>query len=218
MLSRINNNQPAFKGMYIIKGKAKNVKNAAELIYNKCGSELNRTYDRMKHNNVSYFPILDEVRVLNLTDMYDENQPMAHVLIATNEHTPNIDNWRKTMTPPMRDKLKEKLEELTIERTPFGVIISGDIYGIAQEIQTRIRQFQEKAALYIEAKEAAKRGNDDLMCDFLIDSMMKMKQRLQEIRNLATVPYDNPEIIKATEVLKAIKEEKFNFITGEIKK
>ena len=217
MLSSINNNQTTFQGMYIIKGKAKNVQKAAESIYNHCGSEINRAYNQMKNINVSYFPHLEEVKVLNLTDIYDENQPMVHTLIATNEHSKNIDNWRRTMIPPMRDKLKEKLEEMTVEKTPFGLIISGDIRCIAEEIQKRIQQFNEKMGPYHKAQEASKRGNNDLMYDFIIDRMMEVKQKLQEIRDLATVPYDDPKTIKAKDILKAIEEQKFNFITGEIK-
>ena len=47
--------------------------------------------------------------------------------------------------------------------------------------------------------------------------MRKIKQKLSDVRNLAVVPYGKLNVLNVEDVLKAIKEHKFNFITGEIK-
>ena len=42
---------------------------------------------------------------------------------------------------------------------------------------------------YMEAEREALNGNMDKMSDFLINAMKTVKQRLQEVRDLSTVPY-----------------------------
>ena len=39
MSSNVNNNQPSFHGMYILKGSAKSVRAASEMIKDRCGGE-----------------------------------------------------------------------------------------------------------------------------------------------------------------------------------
>ena len=54
------------------------------------------------------------------------------------------------------------------------------------------------------------------MSDFLIDSYLQAKERLQRFKETATVAMGEIKELNVSEVLKAIKENKFNFITGEI--
>ena len=221
MLSSVNNNQPSFQGMYIIKGNAKNVEAAHRMIIDRCGgkfAELREATAKILGKPVqkSYSGFKD-VETLNLVPIYSENQPHVHQLISTNEHVPNIENWNLTMNPPQRDPLDEMMKQVSVFQTPYGPRVEGNIRGIINGLQAKIKMIEEKMAPYKEAERTAQKGNMDKMSDFLIDCMQQIKQRLQEIRDLATVPYDEPKILNAKDVINAIKENRFNFITGEIK-
>ena len=217
MLSRVNSTQPSFNGMYIIKGKANRVEAAKDLIIETCDTAVNTMISNLEGRNSRFYKNFDRVAVLDLNEIFTKNQPEVHTLIATNEHVSNIVNYRLTMELPEPDDLEEKIQNLKIQRTPFGVIVQGDIFGIQQGIREKIQELQAKIAPYLEAEKEAKRGNMDLMADFLIDNMRKIKQKLSDVRNLAVVPYGKLNVLNVEDVLKAIKEHKFNFITGEIK-
>lgn len=221
MLSGVNNNQPSFQGMYILKGKAKTVDRASQLISERCFDEIRVIHNRIRNQLTGegipeYVREFTDYNTLNLVPIYSENQPMVHKLIATNEHVPNICNWYEIMNPYEKDQLLVKMEEVRVIQTPNGTRVEGDIGGIIKGLQAKIQKIQQKMAPYLEAERAAQNGNMDKLSDFLIDCMQQIKQRLQEVRDLATVPYDEPKVLKAKEVINAIKENRFNFVTGEI--
>ena len=221
MLSGVNNNQPSFQGMYILKGKAKTVDRVSQLISERCFDEIRVIHNRIRNQLTGeqipeYVREFTDYNTLNLVPIYSENQPMVHKLIATNEHVPNICNWYEIMNPYEKDQLLVKIEEVRVIQTPNGTRVEGDIGGIIKGLQAKIQKIQQKMAPYLEAERAAQNGNMDKLSDFLIDSMQQIKQRLQEVRDLATVPYDEPKVLKAKEVINAIKENRFDFVTGEI--
>ena len=159
----------------------------------------------------------NDVATLNLIPIYSEHQPQVHQLVSTNEHVQNIVNWYSTMNPPQRDPLDEMMRQVKVFKTPNGTIVEGDIVGIIKCLQAKIKTIEYKMAPYKEAERAAQNGNMDKMSNFLIDAMQQVKQRLQEVCDLATVPYSEPKVLEAKEVIDAIKNGRFNFITGEIK-
>ena len=222
MLSGVNNNQPSFQGMYILKGKAKTVNKAHRMIIDNCGgkyAELREFVANYCGKTVEEKPYVgfNNIESLNLVNIYSDNQPMVHKLIATNEHVPNIVNWNLTMLPPQEDIMVELMEEPKAFMSPCGTNVDEKGRGLLNHLYSQIKMLHEEMAPYIEAERAAQRGNMDKISDFLIDSMQQLKQRLQEVRDLATVPYSEPKVLIAKDVINAIKENRFNFITGEIK-
>ena len=221
MISNVNNNQPSFQGMYVLKGKAKTVRIAKEMIIDRCGGCFQIGRENMakilgKEVQKPYVGFND-IETLNLVPIYSDSQSLVHQLVATNEHVPNVVNWYKTMLSGEKDPLVKKIEQVKVFKTPNGTIVEGDIGGIIKGLQAKMKMVSEKIAPYQEAERAAQNGNMDKMSDFLIDAMQQVKQRLQEVRDLATVPYSEPKVLKAKEVIDAIKNGRFDFITGEIK-
>lgn len=222
MLSSVNNNQPSFQGMYVIKGSAKGVDKASEMIYERCGSESKKLLDRIDaqffgKKQPDYVEGFENINTLYLAPVYGKNQPQVHKLFATNEHVPNICNWYMTMLPHEKDPVAEKMKAVKIHKTPYGTFVEGDIRGIINGLKGKIQKIVEEIAPYREAEDAAKRGDMDKMSDFLIEYMKKIKQRMQEVRELATVPYEEPKVLNAKEVIAAIRDGRFDFVTGEIK-
>ena len=201
----MSQNQPNFKGVYIIKGVCKDVEKAEEIIRRKCGDEFNRMFNKGRN----FFPNFNKYTTLNLTDIFDSNQKNVKCLIATNEHYPNVINYNKKYISPN----KPPMPEAPYAHQPLSrdVIIENINF-----LQKRMAEIQQKMAPFKHAEECEKYGNNDPMSNFLIDSYLQAKERLQRFKETATVPMDEIKELNAKEVLTAIKEKKFNFINGEI--
>ena len=134
-------------------------------------------------------------------------QKNTQYLIATNEHYTNVINWNKKYLPS---------QQTTLMKSPYvGQPVNWrEMIRITEE---KIAEIQQKMAPYKHAKECEKNGNNDPMSDFLIDSYLQAKERLQQFKETATVAMDEIKELDVCEVLQAIKEKRFNFITGEMK-
>jgi hypothetical protein len=201
----ISQNQPNFKGVYILKGISKDVAKAEEIIDRKCGDEFNRMF----HKGRKFFPGFNKCTTINLTDRFDSNQKNVKCLFATNEHYPNVINYNKKYISPNIHLMPAA--PYAHEPLSRDVIIENINF-----LQNRISEIQQKRAPFKHAYECEKYGNNDPMSDFLIDSYMQAKERLLRFKETATVAMGEIKELNVSEVLKAIKENRFNFITGEI--
>ena len=206
MFLSINNNQPSFQGAYIIKGVAQDVKKAKELIYKRCGDDVNKLFHPERH----YANGFEECNYTFLTPIFDDAQPNVKAFIGTNEHSVNATNWYQKHLKPKK----------SLFARPMGVprrnMSRMELMAMIEETTKIINELQEKIAPFKRAQEALEHNDRDPMNDFLIDSYLQAKQRLAEIKEAATVAMDEIKELDALEVIKAIKERRFNFITGEI--
>lgn len=183
-------NNLSFKGMYVIKGLSKDVDKAYGMVSDKCKTELSLFYDQMIAKKPrEYCEGLKKVLNILLSEhSLGKNAPETRLLIATNEHCENICNWHNTM---------------------HGWIPT------PQPVIDRLVNADLKE--YADAREKLKRGDVDPMIDITAKNIESAKRRLQEVKDLATVPCGDIKELEAKEVIKAIKGKKFDFITGEIK-
>ena len=183
-------NKLSFKGMYVIKGLSKDVDKAYGMVSDKCKTELSLFYDQMVAKKPrEYCEGLKKVLNIILSEhSLGKNAPETRLLIATNEHCENVCNWHNTMHG-------------------WG--------SVPQQVTDRLVDADLKE--YVEAREKLKQGDVDPMIDIAAKNIESAKRRLQEVRDLATVPCGEIKELNANDVINAIKEKRFDFITGEIK-
>lgn len=213
-ITAYQNPRQNFKGAYVLNGFDGDIVIAVGLIADKCDDEYNRT----EHPDWHLYPGFNDFYTRYLHETYnDDTQPNVYKIIFTNEHIKNVKIWREKYGYQPRPPV-------IINATgPKGCVmdpIAGPrpetfvdvVHGIMKEIHEKIY------APYIRAKEAFERGIKEPWYNLLIDLDQDAKRTLQQYIDCAVVPMEDVKVLDAKEVIKAIRNNKFNFITGVIKK
>ena len=139
-----------------------------------------------------------EFQSINLQKVFSDNQSDVREFIATKDHCKNAKNWfTKYVSPAL----------LSVDR------------ATRCSMNFAIRQRNKLAAKsinYFEAEEAMINGDEKPMKDFLRGKELEAQRTLQQIKDLATVPMGKIEELDARQVLTAIADNRFDFISGII--
>jgi len=201
-----NSTSPNFKGIYIVKGTARNVERASDMIRRACNStavhellafEANlsgKTYEAPKQVLRDFTDCL----YCYLTNVYDTLQPLVQNLIATNEDTEIISEY-----------LGKSFED-----SETGEILN------AEEVQALLYETIEKQEegmdKYESAKEACYRGDSSALADIVVKSQIEAKNNLKEALAPYEIPTSEVPVLNAENIIEAIDEERFDYINGHI--
>ncbi|MBE7711244.1 MAG: hypothetical protein E7Z92_03790 [Cyanobacteria bacterium SIG31] len=210
---QVNNSiNPSFKGLYIIKGTGKKVARATSLICEKCSDPVMQEILReqakivgVKYNPQNIIPNFLGVTYHALTGYFDEKQPLVKNIIATNEHTPIVDEYQ----------IKEGNFQFLNDIEDFN---EAELEMMKNCFINELHKFQRDLYNYETAqKECFEKGNSSLLTKFIINKAIEAKK----ILNKMLIPHKiNPAEIKtldADTVLDAIYQDKFNCIDGSFK-
>ncbi len=130
---------------------------------------------------------------VNLQPIFSKNQQNVKYLITTNKHCKNAESWRKIYES---DKSK---------RTELSVL---------ERVVTCVKKMNP----YFYAQEEMDRNNNAPMEKMLNNLAKKAERTLKQVKKCAVEPMGDVKVLDAKEVIKAIRNKRFNFITGVIGK
>ena len=197
----------SFKGLYIIKGTGREVNTVISKINKKCSNKNTacKIGDKIEKTSESNNTIKDFKKCYTekLTGIYGDKQPIAHVLIATNDDIKIIENYYSKLLGISLDTNMEEMDEvhLTIFKN-----------RVNKFFKTNLNNFVE----YQKAqKKCIEHGDASSLASFTIKQVVQAKKKLAEILSLGQIK-DDVKTLRANEVLEAINNNSFDFNTGII--
>lgn len=201
------NNQPSFKGKFIITGTLDEINKFDDEYHKKytqnANTRIKKYNNYVKKNNNSkdwqnYFENIKELYFYDsrlLTDTYNENQKYNELLYLTNQDY---------------DKYFDRVFSLT-EDENFNVLLqdNSNIVYDSDILDLELREVKKRIAY----KEAQK--TDDSIANFLIDIYVSAREKAKQI--FGANKAKDVKIIKASEALEALKKDRFDMVDGEIK-
>lgn len=191
----------SFKGLYIIKGTGREV------------SEAMAKISKKSQNNVSK-EVLKEKTHLDLKGCYTEmltgifgkKQPLAQILVATNDDVQIIENYYSKL---------------------FGIDLNTNIDELDEVHATIFRNrvekfFKKNLENFVEYNQAQKKcteqGDASSLSSFIVKQAVQAKKKLTELLTPYGINESNIKTLNATNVLEAIENESFDYVNGNIAK
>ena len=201
----VNNYSPAFKGIYVVEGTGKEVKEFEEMI------REHYEFSQQVPENINMEDRISNRKFLSISGLYGDEQPCAKLLVTTNEDCHVIWSWDRKYNKPIRcphvsspfiDSPYKRQKQKKLEQEQMSEIIA--------YTKKMISECNDKMAEY----NYAMRDGEDALLDFIEKINKESATILEQLKEFTPKKI---KIFKFKDLMQAIKEDRFNIATGKMK-
>jgi len=212
---KINNTNLSvnFKGMYIVKGSNKDIETISNAIELKANVNANKWYSIPKKDALQDYDELHLVPDTKFTNSIVER------LFFTNKHCSNFKNY--CYYNNINDIMELDMNEICSAAKESGNITKTlrKVSSISNQQKLNIQEVMNRDEFVMRKLE-----NGNISIDKYLDFFSTVRdyfvnysrKTIDEIKKVASVPFNEVAVLDAKDVLKAVKNDSFDFVNGRI--